>query len=93
MSKSAQFFLGFAEQIAGMVRVAVLARVERFDGSRADIQPLHGDLPLISQAYVCGGPYESGDVVLAVFLDSPLGEETTERHRLEDAVVVGKVTL
>lgn len=88
------FFRSFERNVSENIRVAAIARVNRYDETRrrADVTPR--GLPMIQGALVLEHiTIERGDNVLIVFVDTALDGSSTERHRLEDAVVVGKVNI
>ena len=88
------FFRSFERNVSENIRVAAIARVNRYDEirRRADVTPR--GLPMIQGAPVLHGvSLEPGDTVLIVFVDTALDGSSSERHRIEDAVVVGKVSV
>lgn len=101
---SAEFFKFLERRIAENIRVSMLAKIVRFDAQsmRADIQPLQQGLPMITEVPVAlqkAGPffirvpYEPGDVVVVVFSDFSLDGSSEARHRLDDAIIVGGITM
>ena len=87
------FFRSFERNVSENIRVAAIARVNRYDETRrrADVTPR--GLPMIQGAPVLHGvSLEPGDTVLIVFVDTALDDSSGERHRIEDAIVVGKVS-
>lgn len=88
------FFRSFERNVSENIRVATIAHVNRYDETRrrADVTPR--GLPMIQGVPVLHGvSLESGDTVLIVFVDTALDGSSSERHRIEDAVVVGKVSV
>lgn len=89
-----EFFKERERQIMEMVRVSMIARVERYDSirKRADVTPR--GMPMIQNALVLEHvSLDRGDNVFIVFNDIALDGSSTERHRIDDAVVVGKVRI
>lgn len=101
---SAEFFKFLERRIAENIHVSMLARVVRFDAQsmKADIQPLQQGLPMITEVPVAlqkagpffiRAPYEVGDVVVVVFSDFALDGSSESRHRIDDAVIVGGISM
>lgn len=89
-----EFFRQREQQMMELVRVAAIARVDRYDGvrKRADVTPR--GMPMIQNALVLDHlTLERGDNVFIVFNDIAFDGSSTERHRIDDAVVVGKVRI
>lgn len=88
------FFKEREKRIAENIRVSMIARVERYDDirKRADVTPR--GMPMIQNALVLEHiTLQRGDNVLIVFSDTALDNSSQQRHRLDDAIVVGKVRL
>ena len=96
MSDVMRFVKGFKKQIADNTHVAKVCKIVRIDNirGRADIQPIQKGLPMILNALVVDGKnYEPGDTVIAIFHDYALDGSSDDRHRIDDAIVLGKVRL
>lgn len=104
MSDVITFFDNFKRQIAENTHVAMLAKIVKFDAitMKADLQPLQSRLPMLINTPVAlqkAGdffirvPYEAGDLAIVVFSDFSLDGSSKERHRIDDAVMVGGIVL
>ena len=104
MSDSVQFVKGLKRQISNSLRVSTLARIVSYDpvAMKANVQPLEPGLPLISDCPVSFPhtkdffirlPLEPGDQVIVVFNDYSLDGSSKARHRIDDAVVIGGISL
>jgi len=89
-----EFFNNMKREIKEQVRVAEIARVESYDSIRKRANVTPRGYSMISNALVLEHvTIEPGDNVLVVFCDTALDDSSEDRHRIEDAIVVGKVRL
>ena len=105
MSEFSELIKEALDERESRIHTAILARVERVNSESADVKPIQGEFPLLKNLpiikhryeytvdgtdYEVEGPiYESGDIVLVIFLEKSRDGKGKRMHSLEDGIIAG----
>lgn len=81
----------YCEDISKNVHTAIIGKISKLAGGRAEVEPQHDgyplliNVPMLRQHY----SYAVGNLVLVIFVERALDGAGERIHSLDDAVIVG----